>query len=440
MYGYKKIFSLLVPALLETVSVIFISMMSSMMVSHLGEKAINAVNLSASPCALITTLFFAIGSGITVKVSQYIGKGAPLDAKRAAEQGTLINLIATILLSILLVLFASPILSFLFRGLDAETMQMSRIYFVCTALSLPLFSIFRSMICTLRGAGDYKIIFAAELCHNVLYLVLGYMFIHLLGLGILGLGIGLILCRAIGGLVMYLLLRRGTNCIKLDSVFRRPQKQVLASVLSIGIPTSIDGFFAHGGALFLQTLIVSFGSIAITANALTGTLRNYFLIPQSAMGTVAVTLIAQAFGSGDLKETRRTMWRCTVVTLLLATLFNLSSIFYLDPLIGLYHTSAETSALIKSLITMTIVVDPLFNSFNLMSWSALQAVGDVKFAITASIIRFCIVRLLGSYLLTQVFHFGIHGIWYAVIADLSIAAVIFTARFLSHRWERFDRI
>ena len=257
---------------------------------------------------------------------------------------------------------------------------------------------------------------------------------------ILGLGIALILCRTTGGVLLYLLLRRGTNVIRISSIFHRTEKPVLQGILSIGIPRSIDGFFGTGGALFLQTIIVTFGSTAITANALGGTIRNFFLLPYTAIGTVAVTLIAHAYGAGNLKEARHVMWRCTLITVLISSAINLASIWYLKPLIGLYNASAETSALTLQLITMTIIFEPLFNTLNLTSWSALNAVGDMKFAITASIIRFCIVRLLGAVLLTRVWHLGIHGIWYTMIADYVIASIIFTIRFLGRHWERSDRI
>ena len=134
------------------------------------------------------------------------------------------------------------------------------------------------------------------------------------------------------------------------------------------------------------------------------------------------------------------MWRCTLLTVLIASVINLASIWYLKPLLGLYNASAETTALTLQLLTVTILFEPIFNTLNLTSWSALNAVGDVKFAITASIIRFCIVRLLGSVLLTRVWHLGIHGIWYTMVADYVIASIIFTIRFLGRRWERVVRI
>ncbi len=440
MYGYRKIFSLLIPSFLEAASIVLLSMMNTMMVSHLGESAINAVNLASSPGNLIATVIVAIAAGITVKISQSMGKGKPLDAKQFAEQGSLLCLLITVALSFLMVLFSSPILSFLFDGLDKTTMEMSRTFFVCVSLSLPGYALFHSMLATLRGSGDFKIIFVAELLHNALYLALGFFFIRVLHMEILGLGIALILCRSTGGILLYLLMRKGTNAIRISNIFRRTEKAVLSGILSIGIPRSIDGFFATGGGLFLQTIIVSLGATAITANALGGTIRNFFLLPYSSIGAVAVTLIAHAYGAGDFKEVRRVMWRCTLITLLISSVINIASIWYLKPLIGLYNASAETSALTLSLITVTILFEPIFNTLNMTAWSALNAVGDVKFAITASVIRFCIVRLLGAFLLTRVWHLGIHGIWYSMIADYVIAAIIFTVRFLGSRWERVERI
>ena len=440
MYGYRKIISLLTPALMEAGSIVLLGLMNTMMVSHLGEDTINAVNLAQSPGNLVSTVVAAISVGITVKISHYIGRGTPQEAKSTTEQGSLLNLLATGALSLLLIAFASPILTFLFDGLDAHTMEMARTFFVFIALSLPPYAIFHSVIGALRGIGDFKIIFVAELLHNALYLGLGYLFIHGFGFGITGLGIALVLCRTAGGLGMYFLLRRGVNGFAISSIFRKLEFPVLKGVLSIGIPTSIDGFFGTGGALFLQTIIVSLGSVSITANALATTLRAFFGLTNTAMATVAVTVIAQAFGSGDFKEARRVTWRCAIITILLAAGLNYGGLLFLKPLIGLYQTSAETADLTRHLITMTILFDPIFNAMNLVSWSALRAVGDVKFAITASIIRFCIVRLLGSFLLVRVFHLGIDGIWYAIVADYTIAAIIFTIRFLGNRWERLDRI
>lgn len=440
MYGYRKIFSFLIPSLLEAGSIVLLGLLSTIMVSHLGEDAINAVNLAQSPGNIISTISVAIASGIVVKISHSIGKGSPQDTARYAEQGSFFNLILTSALCLVLLVFSSPLLSFLFDGLDETTMQMVRIFFLCHVLSLPAYSVFRSMCSILCGVGNFKIIFVAELLHNALYLGLGFLFIHGFGLGILGLGIALVLCRTAGGVAMYALLRRGVNGVSIGSIFHRTEKKVLSGVLSIGIPTSVDSFFGTGGALFLQTLIVSLGATAMTANGLANSMRSVFLLTTTAMGTVSVTVIAQVFGSGDFGEVRRVTGRCAVITVVLAALSNYGGYFFLTPFLSLYYATAETAALTRHLITMTILFDPIFNAMNLVSWSALRAVGDVKFAITASIIRFCIVRLLGSYLLVRVFHLGIDGIWYALIADYAVAAVVFTIRFLGHRWERLDRI
>lgn len=435
---YKKLTALFFPALLEAVSIVFISMMNTVMVSHLGEIAINAVNLGQTPLSLVSAIMVGFCTGITIKVSQFFGKGSITDAKESAENGIFPIFLACAFLCLLMILFHRPILSFLFHGIDAETLSLSAVFFVFASLSLPFWLFYYACISTLRGAGEFKLIFWMELLINSLYLLLGLFFIHVLQLGVWGLGLALLLCRMICAFLIYRLLRSGNCRIYIDSVFHKPNFTFVKPVLALGTPTALNNLVINGGGTILQTLIVTFGAHAVTANALVNTILAFFRIPASTMMVVTVTMVAQVFGSGDFKTTRNYMRNCVLVSFSLSLILCVSGFFFLNPLIGLYTKVPETVTLIRNILLLMLLTEPL-NSFSSIGSSSLRAVGDIKFTTVWSITLLAL-RIMGSYLLSATTTLGIYAVFLMAIAEYLLGGIIFTARRFSSRWERLDRI
>ena len=440
MFDRKKFITLLIPALIEALSITILGIVTAAMVSHVGEYAMSAVSIVNTVNVILMNLFIAIGTGVTVKVSQYIGQAHPNDAKSAAEQGLLLSLLISGGLAVLVVVFSEPLLHLLFGAADELLLTTARSYLVCVALSYPFYSLFSSSVCILRGVGDFKIILFFEILINILNAALCALFIFVFQLGVVGAGLGLVACRAVCGIWMYFILRRGTNLIKIDTIFQRPKKSAILPVLNIGVPAGIDSVIFNGGKLLVQSLLVTMGTAALAADAIANNLAAFLLVPGAAMNMIVVTIVGQCFGTGDLAATRKSIWVLTGYSALFLLVINGICAFFLTPLLSIYNPSPEVFSLAKNLLWLVIPAYPFLWALAFVTPSALRAVGDIRFTTTVSIVSCWVMRVGGSYLFVFEFGLGLYGIWYAMLADWVLRGILFGTRVASHRWERLDRI
>ena len=82
---YKKVFKLALPIALQSMIVIGVNMLDTMMVGSLGDDALTATSLANSFISVFQILCMGLGMGASVLVSRYWGmKNSPYGNKEEA--------------------------------------------------------------------------------------------------------------------------------------------------------------------------------------------------------------------------------------------------------------------------------------------------------------------------------------------------------------------
>ena len=132
---YRDIIRIAWPSFVELLLTQLVSMVDLMMVGsmggtanpQLGTQALAAVGLTTQPKFLLMTAFVAMNTGVTALVARYKGQGNREKANLVVRQGLMFTFCATIIMSILGVLFARPMV--VFMGAEEEAVaQMATVY------------------------------------------------------------------------------------------------------------------------------------------------------------------------------------------------------------------------------------------------------------------------------------------------------------------------
>ena len=67
--------------------------------------------------------------------------------------------------------------------------------------------------------------------------------------------------------------------------------------------------------------------------------------------------------------------------------------------------------------------------------SSLRAAGDVRFAMVTSVVSMFVFRLGAAYLFSLNLGLGALGIWFAMLCDWAVRAVMFSFRWLCGGWK-----
>jgi Na+-driven multidrug efflux pump len=78
-----------------------------------------------------------------------------------------------------------------------------------------------------------------------------------------------------------------------------------------------------------------------------------------------------------------------------------------------------------------------------LSWalpSTLRAANDARFTMIWSLLSVWIVRIGLCFVFARFTNWGAMGVWYAMMADWLVRAIVFSIRFLHGRWRLHYRI
>lgn len=435
--NYKQIFSLLIPIFVDSAFIVLISILNTAMVSSSGVAAVSAVSMVDSVNMFIVSVFIAISTGGTVIVAQYIGKRNQEQASRAATQA--ISSVATlsIVVCVLVIIFHSTILDFLFGSADADVISNAKIFLIGSSISYPFIAIYQGIVGALRGVSETKASLVLSVILNLSYFILNILFITILDMGVLGLAISLISARVLGASasLVYLLRYNHTLRFKLKNTLKF-HVSIFKKIMFIGLPFATEQLFFNGGKLLTQTYIVQFGTLSITTNAIGNSLSMLFQIGGTALSVAIVTVVGQCIGRRDIADARK----------FIKSFLGLSSIFFvliiaiLLPifpwLVNLYSPPESIVSDIFQLILLISIAQPIVWSFSFILPSALRAAGDSKFTSITALITMWLFRVILGYILGITLQLGVMGVWIAMVIEWTVRGIIFGLRFKGEAWYR----
>ena len=212
---------------------------------------------------------------------------------------------------------------------------------------------------------------------------------------------------------------------------------MIQQILYIGVPNGIENSIFQLGKLLLSSLIASFGTIAIAANAVAGTVTSMETIPANAIGIAMITVVGQCVGAKELGQARKYVIKLLKIAYACIIVLNLTLIPFLKPICGIFNLTPETTDLAVKLMLYHSICCMLIHPLSFCLANGLRAANDVRFTMIVSASSMWIFRIVLAYVLGRFFGLGIMGIWIAMTVDWLVRAIFFTTRLLSGKWLKY---
>ena len=436
MFDNKQLKALIIPLVIEQLLAVTVGFADTIMVSNVGEAAVSAVSLVDSINILLINVFSALATGGAVVAAQFIGQGSQKKAREASQQLILITAVLASLIMVLSLIFNQSILSLVFGKVDSEVMSNAVIYFFFSALSYPFIALYNAGAALFRAIGNSKISMINSFIMNVINIILNAILIFGFQLGVLGAVVATLIARITGCIVILYMLRSKKNDIYIDDYLHiRVQLVYIKKILAIGIPSGLENGMFQIGKIMVQSLVATFGTYAIAANAVSSNLAQMMIIPGMAIGLAMVTVTGQCIGAREYEQASYYVKK--LMKMAFGSMFVLSLLIaFASPYIfPLYSLSTKTTDLAYQCVWLhaifCFIVWPL--SFTLPN--ALRAANDAKFTMSVSIASMWIFRYYFSFILANDFHLGLLGVWIAMIIDWCVRAIAFIYRYHSGKWK-----
>ncbi len=435
LFTKRDIAKIILPLIVEQLLSVTIGMFDSIMVSQAGEAAISGVSLVDTINLLLTYLFTALATGGAVVISQRLGSNNNHKAKHDSKQLILTVFVMSTLVSVVTVLFRSPLLKLIFGQIESDVMANAQVYFLITAISYPFLGLYSAAAAIFRSYGNSKVSMFASLCMNIINISGNALLIFVFKWGAAGAAIATLAARMFGTVLMLFLLVRKKSPIRLQGLFRiKPDFSVIKSICRIGIPSGLENCMFQLGKVMTQSLISTFGTAQIAANAVANTLSTLQFIPASAINIAVITIVGRCIGANNQKEAVYNSRKLLGLAYAAITLASVLIIGFLNPILSIYDLSsasidvARTLMILHSIFVCTIW--PL--SFSIPC--SFRAAGDVRFPLVVSIITMWSCRVGLSYVFGKYLELGVLGIWLAMFSDWVCRAVFFVIHYLKGTW------
>ena len=434
LFTQKELLLLTGPLLVEQLLEVTVGMADTMMVSRCGEAAISGVSLVDMINNLIIVLFAALATGGAVVVSQFLGAREQKSADNSAGQLLLLSGLSGMVIGVFCFVLARPMIRLCYGSIDAQVLEAGVKYLKIIALSYPFLALYNGGAALFRSMGDSKISMKISLLMNIINIVGNAVCIFGLKMGVDGVAWPSVLSRVTAAA---LILRR---CYCGDHALNVPRTTRLDAglarrILGIGIPSAFENSLFEAGRILVVSMISTFGTVQIAANAVANNLDGMGVIPGKAISLAMITVVGRCVGARDDEQAIYYTRKLTVWSYIAMGLSNGAILLFLPKLIGIYALTGETMALSITLVRIHAGFAILLWTLSFVLPNALRAANDVKFTMVVSIFSMAVWRLGFSYLLCVRMGWGAVGVWTAMIIDWVCRVTCFVLRFGSGAWK-----
>ena len=425
------IVSLSIPSILAQISATVMFFIDASMVGHLGAKASAAIGLVETTGWLMGGLAHAASLGFSVQVAHFIGANDFEAARRVLRQSLVCCFLWALIISATSLCIA-PFLPYWLGG-SAEIARDASLYFAIFGFCGIFFQMEGLAGSMLKCSGNMKIPSILNISMCLMDVVFNYLFIYILGMGVMGAAMGTGVAELItAGMMLYFLLAKSSILsLKGRPGSFKPKGDTVKNAFKIGAPMGLQHLLM-GSAQIVSTLIVApLGTVAIAAHSLAITVESLCYMPGYGIAEAATTLVGQSIGAGQRLLTRSFAYMSVVLGITVMTVMGvLMYVFapelmaFMTPVEAIITEGAQAlriEAWAEPMFAATIVCNGIF-----------IGAGDTLKPAIMSLSSMWGVRLTLAYYLAP--RYGLRGVWTSMAVDLMFRGFIFLIRLFRGRW------
>lgn len=436
LFSNRELANLIGPLVIEQLLAVFVGMADSIMVANVGEAAVSGVSLVDNIMILIINIFAALATGGAVVAGQYIGRKDEKSACKAATQLVWFVSLSAVAIMILVYLGKDIILNQVFGHITAEVKGHADIYLLIVTASIPFIALYNGGAAIFRAMGNSQVSMRVSLLMNAINVTGNAILVFGLRIGTAGVAIPTLISRMVAAIVITVLLCNQTRILHIERTLKiRFDGRMIRKILAIGVPNGLENSMFQLGKILVLSLVSTFGTYAIAANAVSNAIALFQILPGMAISLAITTVISQCIGANDYEQVHYYLKKLLAI-IYVAMVGTVALIFLALPLIlKAYNLSDQTAAAATNIIHFhgisAMIIWPL--SFALPA--AYRAAGDAKACMYTSIVSMWIFRIGFSYLVGKYMGLGVFGVWVAMVIDWVVRAICFIIRYFNGKWK-----
>lgn len=346
-----------------------------------------------------------------------------------------------VIIMVFVYILRGVILHGLFGKILPEVYSDAHNYLMIITASIPFLALYNAGAAVFRTMGNSKLPMKIMLIMNILNVLVSITLILVFHMGIAGIAIPALVARIGAAAIILTLAMKLKGDIHLEKTLKhRVDGKMVKQILGIGVPYGIENEMFYFGRLLILSLVSTFGTAAIAANSVSGTIVMFEVLPGMAINLGMTVIISRCVGSGDYEQARYYTKKIGIILYVAQVVSSVIVLVLLPVILNIYGLSAEATMWTRRLVWLHAIIMILIWPLAYTLPVTFRAAGDAKFPMVVSIVSMIVCRIALSYVFSLYFHMGMFGTWVAMFIDWIVKAIIFVCRYISGKWTKFHAI
>ncbi|MDW3652881.1 MAG: MATE family efflux transporter [Bacteroidia bacterium] len=437
----SKIWVLALPVLLSNLLQTSVTVVDTFMVGQLGPVPIAAVGMGNTIRMLLLILFLSVSGGAMSLVAQARGGRDKKRMSRITRQSIVSGLMLSGIIMLIGGLSAGPMMEFIDQGDNEEVVALGTIYLQVLFLGAPFLVLNLIVNRLMQGAGDTLTPLMLTAVMVVLNIFFNYIFIFGWGMipayGVVGAAYGTLAARGLSTIAAIVIFHSGKNVIHILPGSWWPDWSMIKDILSIGVPSGIQGVFRHSATLMVIFLLTAtelgtFGAAALTIGYQVASLAT---MPVVGLNVASTSLVGRALGKWQIEEANYIGKLMIVLGVLLMLILVTPMIIFAEEIILIFDPSANPAVLKGSLgyFHTNLIFLPV-TAASIIITGALRGTGHTTPAMISTLIGRNACTLLFAWLLAFPLEMGSIGVWWGIVIGRLIDVCYMLYTWAAKKW------
>ena len=417
----KLLWSFAIPAIIATAASSLYNVIDRMFIGQgVGAIALAGLGITLPVMNLATALGTLVGAGSGTLTSIKMGEKKLTDAQQILSNALLLNIIISILFSVLALIFLDPIL-YLF-GADKETIPYARDFIRIILIGNPITHIFFGLNSIMRASGYPTKAMVSVLMTVGCNLILAPLFLFVFHWGIRGAATATVISQFIGMLWVLAHFISKKSYIHFTRSAMRLDTSLIGSVFAIGLAPFVIHVCSSLVAIFMNWRLIEYGgNLSVAAFGIVNSILALIITIVLGLAHGMQPIVGFNYGAKQMDRTMDT-YKLAVKWGSMVSIIGFAAVQLMPEYIARAFTDNQevirlTVRAMRMCCGMVFIV-----GFQVVTSNFFQSIGKAKVSIFLALSRQIIFLIPFIILLPPTF--GLDGAWWAMpCADLCAAIV-----------------
>lgn len=399
-----KIFSPLLKFAIPILLALFLQTMYGavdlLIVGQFGNAAdVSAVSTGSQVMMTITVIITGLTMGLTILIGQKLGEGNSKEAGNVVGSGISIFVIIAIVITVLIVSFASPISTFMHTPKEAFD---STVMYIKVCASGSIFIVAYNIIGgVFRGLGDSKTPLITVGIACVTNIIGDLIFVGIFKMAATGAALATIMAQAISVILSVIIIKKRGLPFEFSRKSIKFHKGLTSKIIKYGTPIALQDGLVHLSFLVIMIIGNSMGVIPSAGIGVSEKLVGFIMLIPSSFSQAVSAFVAQNYGAKKYHRSRKVLVYAISASLCCGVVMFYITFFHGNLLAGMF--SKDKDVVLAAWEYMKAYgIDCLLTAIMFCMVGYFNGCGKTTFVMIQGIIGAFGVRIPVSYIMSKI--------------------------------------